>query len=111
MSEYYSVLFLWSKGAFIRRKILLEVHNAEKNRSPIFVTRLQQILINKMEKKPSRSTIRKHVNVLLEFNYIRIINKEGKPKYLALTDLGEKVISLLRNQSDSDMKKKISNSI
>ncbi|MHA1983918.1 MAG: hypothetical protein ACW967_06155 [Candidatus Hodarchaeales archaeon] len=107
MSEYYSVLFLWSKGAFIRRKILLEVHNAEKNRNSIFVTKLQQILGNKMEKQLSRSTIRKHVNVLLEFNYIRIINKEGKPKYLALTDLGKKIIPLLINQINN--KKKTNN--
>ncbi|MHA2105696.1 MAG: hypothetical protein ACW981_19900 [Candidatus Hodarchaeales archaeon] len=109
MSEYYSVLFLWSKGAFIRRKILLEVHNAEKNRSPIFVTKLQQILDNKIDNYPSRSTIRKHVNVLLEFNYIRIINKKGKPKYLALTDFGKKIITLFGNQSNNEMKKEISN--
>ncbi|OLS26388.1 MAG: hypothetical protein HeimC3_09380 [Candidatus Heimdallarchaeota archaeon LC_3] len=83
----------------MRRKIILEIYISNKEKIPIFVSRIKNILEEKsLDNKPSRSTIRKHVKVLLEFKYIRIINNKGKPKYLALTDSGKRIISLMKNE-------------
>ena len=103
MSEYSSIILFWSKGAPQRRIILCEIDNAQKLDEPIFVSRIAEKFRNE-DKSPesllniSRSAIRKHVKILIEYGLIKPINKGGKPEYLEITEEGKKVVQKLRKK-------------
>lgn len=79
-----SVLFYFSKGADTRRDIIQIVK--EKQDEGIYLTEIADKL------DMSHVAARKHIELLREEDYLKQINPEGKPKYLRLTDSGEKVL-------------------
>ncbi len=81
-----SILFYWSKGADIRRRILLLIHKHNKKNKPCFLTQIAK------EIKVTHVAIKKHTDLLLEEGYINQINPDGKPIYLELAKNGDKVI-------------------
>ncbi len=80
-----TVLFYFSKGAKIRVKIikLIESHN-QKNK-PIFLNLLAEKL------GISHVAIKKHLDLLEEYSYVKITNPRGKPLFLKLTNKGKEV--------------------
>ncbi len=81
-----SILFYWSKGADVRRRILLFIHKHNKKNKPCFLN-----LIAK-ELRVTHVAAKKHIDLLLEEGYINQINPKGKPIYLELSKNGNKVI-------------------
>ena len=106
MSDYLSIVILWSKGAYQRKRILLEIARAQKEGNPIFVSKIAERLISlsenqdKHDKPISLSAVRKHVKVLTQFGFIKSINLGGKPEYLQLTTEGEKAVQLLSKNDE-----------
>jgi hypothetical protein len=102
MSKYFSMLFIWSKGAKIRRKILNIISEAQDNNRPIFISEITKIYNSKIgsdgkksentAKKVTISAIRKHVKILVQYDLIRPINKGGRPEYLQLTEEGKNAV-------------------
>ncbi len=80
-----SILFYWSKGAEMRRKIIRIVHEREKSNKPCFLN----ILAHKLN--VTHVAAKKHLDLLIEQGYIKQINPKGKPVYLKLTSAGRDV--------------------
>jgi len=77
-----TILFYWSKGADTRVKIIKLIANSEKKNAPCYLN----IIADKMGL--SHVAIKKHVDLLIDEGYINILNPDGKPNYLALTEKG-----------------------
>jgi len=80
-----AVLFYFSKGAQIRVRIikLIGLHN-QKNK-PIFLNMLARKL------RMSHVAMKKHIELLMEYGYIKTVNPDGKPVYLKLTKKGKEI--------------------
>ncbi|HZX44307.1 MAG TPA: hypothetical protein VFF28_01350 [Candidatus Nanoarchaeia archaeon] len=87
-----SILFYWSKGADVRRKILKILSDCEKQAKPCF--------LNIAAKKLSLThvAVKKHIDLMVEEGYIEPINPKGKPVFLKLTPLGKGVIKELEKR-------------
>ncbi len=81
-----SVLFYWSKGAEIRRKIILLIDNLNKEQKACFLN----IIADKL--KISHVGIKKHIDLLIEEKYIEQINPKGKPIFLQLSKKGKDLV-------------------
>jgi predicted transcriptional regulator len=81
-----SVLFYWSKGAETRRRILSVTRELNISNEPCFIN----ILAEKLNL--SHVAIKKHVELLVDENYMTQMNPNGKPIYLELTDAGCEVV-------------------
>ncbi len=81
-----TVLFYWSKGADTRVRILKEIRKCAKGNEPCY---LNTIAANM---KLSHVGIKKHIDILIEEGYIRVINPGGKPLFLELTESGNEVL-------------------
>lgn len=81
-----SILFYWSKGADIRRKILLIISKCNKKNKACYLNQIAK------ELKLTHVAAKKHTDLLLEEGYIGQMNPNGKPIYLELTKNGNKVI-------------------
>ncbi len=81
-----SVLFYWSRGAEVRRKILSLTHRANQKKKPIFLNALAKKL------GLSHVAVKKHVDLLVEEEYLEEINPGGKPVYLSLSKQGRRVL-------------------
>ncbi len=77
-----SILFYWSKGAELRRKIIRLVKSCEEKNNPCFLNNLAK------EFKVTHVAVKKHIDILLEEGYIEAINPGGKPIYLKLSKKG-----------------------
>lgn len=77
-----SILFYWSKGADIRRKIILLINKLNKENNACFLN----IIADKL--KISHVGIKKHVDLLIEEKYVEQINPKGKPIFLRLSKKG-----------------------
>ncbi len=82
-----SILFYWSKGADIRRRILLFINKHNKKNKPCFLNQIAK------ELEVTHVAAKKHIDLLVEEGYISQINPKGKPIYLGLTEKGSKVVS------------------
>ncbi|MBI4361317.1 helix-turn-helix domain-containing protein [Candidatus Micrarchaeota archaeon] len=82
-----SILFYWSRGAEVRRKILRLVHHANQKNKPAFLNALAKTL------KLSHVAVKKHVDLLLEEGFLEEVNPGGKPIYLRLSKNGATVLS------------------
>ena len=78
-----TILFYWSKGADVRRKIIKIIKEAQGKNEPIFLNRIASIL------ELTHVTVKAHLDLLVEEGYVSIINPEGKPHFLNLTRRGE----------------------
>jgi predicted ArsR family transcriptional regulator len=79
-----SVLFYFSKGADTRRDIIQIVE--DKQNEGIYLSEIADKL------DMSHVAVRKHLDLLLENDYLEYLNPEGKPKYLQLTGEGERAL-------------------
>ncbi|MHA2105308.1 MAG: hypothetical protein ACW981_17910 [Candidatus Hodarchaeales archaeon] len=89
MSKYYSMLFIWTKGAKIRREIIRVVYGLQKKNESIFLSKITEE-INEIfqEKTITISVVRFHLKSLIKYGLIQEINKGGRPEYLKLSQEG-----------------------
>lgn len=102
MSKNYSLLFVWSKGASTRRKILKIIVSENNKGNPIYISKLTNLfnsLIEFDEKPHTISSIRKNIKLLKEYGIIRAINEGGRPEYLELTEEGWKILEKMGSKS------------
>lgn len=102
MSQYYSLLFVWSKGASTRRKIFKILAEENSKGRPIYISKLTELynnLSDKDSRKLTNSSIRKNIKVLKEYNLVKAINEGGRPEYLELTDQGKKILEKLESKT------------
>lgn len=78
-----SLLFYWSKGAQIRRKIIRIICSCNLRDEPCYLNQIAR------EVDMSHVAVKKHIDLLISEGYIRPINPEGKPVYLELTAMGK----------------------
>jgi DNA-binding MarR family transcriptional regulator len=88
-----SILFYWGKGSKIRRDILSLTNQLNKNNNPCFLN----IIAKKI--KLSHVATKKHIDLLIEENYLKQINPNGKPVFLKLTKKGKEIIKELKEKS------------
>jgi len=81
-----TILFYWSKGATIRREIIRIISECERKDKPCFLNFLAK------ELRLSHVAAKKHLDILIEYGFVKIINPKGKPHYLKLTKKGQGVI-------------------
>ena len=77
-----TILFYWSKGAETRREIIRIIAQCERSNEPCYLNSIAEKI------KMSHVAVKKHVDLLIEEKYIKVLNPGGKPNYLALDDLG-----------------------
>ena len=87
-----SICFYWSKGAEIRRKIILLIDRCNKTNKACFMNILAD------ELKISHVGMKKHIDLLIEEKYISQVNPSGKPIYLQLTKLGKEIVKELKQK-------------
>ncbi|MBI5046759.1 hypothetical protein HZC07_03435 [Candidatus Micrarchaeota archaeon] len=81
-----TILFYWSKGSDTRRTLIRIIAECERQSEACYLNLIAEKL------KLSHVAIKKHLDVLLEEQYVRILNPGGKPIYLVLTDKGIEVL-------------------
>lgn len=81
-----TVLFYLSEGGEMRLKILKLVRDAEEEREGMYLNKLAD------ELNVSHVAARNHLQLLLDEGYVRHKNPDGKPKFLELTDDGERAL-------------------
>lgn len=79
-----TILFYWSRGSETRVKIIRLVSDCEKSGKPCYLNTLAKKL------RLSHVAIKKHLDLMIEEGYVKILNPGGKPQYLALTPEGKK---------------------
>ncbi len=84
-----SVLFYWSKGANVRRKLMVYAANREKEREPYFLNSIAAHL------NISRTAAKKHLKLLLNGKFLTEVNPGGKPVFLRLTKAGKRIVKEL----------------
>ncbi|MCI0562184.1 MAG: hypothetical protein MN733_27175 [Nitrososphaera sp.] len=77
-----TILFYWSKGADTRRKLLRLIAECERHGEACYLNMLAEKI------KLSHVAIKKHVDLMIDEDYVKILNPGGKPVYLALTEKG-----------------------
>ncbi len=77
-----SILFYWSKGAAIRRRIILLIRKLNTENKACFLNTLADKL------RISHVGVKKHIDILIEEGYVKQINPKGKPIFLKLSRKG-----------------------
>ncbi|MEW6721771.1 MAG: winged helix-turn-helix domain-containing protein [Candidatus Micrarchaeota archaeon] len=85
-----TILFYWSKGSDTRRKLVRLIADCERHGEACYLSFLAEKI------GLSHVAIKKHVDLMVEEGYVKILNPGGKPVYLALTPKG---IGMLREFS------------
>ncbi|MGV8084850.1 MAG: hypothetical protein ACP5N9_01200 [Candidatus Bilamarchaeum sp.] len=81
-----TILFYWGKGAETRVKIIQIIGRGERESEPVYSNLIAD------ELGISKVAIKKHVDLLIEEKYIKLLNPDGKPHYLVLTEQGIEVL-------------------
>jgi DNA-binding MarR family transcriptional regulator len=81
-----TIIFYWSKGALTRIRMIKFIAECEREGKPCYLN----LIAEKLDL--SRAALKKHIDVLLKYGYIQILNPGGKPNYLALTHSGVEVL-------------------
>ena len=90
-----TILFYWSKGADTRVRILRELRKCGKVNEPCYLNTIAAAM------KLSHVGIKKHIDILVEEGYIRVINPGGKPLFLELTGKGNEVLDEFHGKAKS----------
>jgi predicted ArsR family transcriptional regulator len=77
-----TILFYWSKGSETRRKLVRLIADCERKSEPCYLNLLAEKL------GFSHVAIKKHLDLLIDEGYVRVLNPGGKPVFLALTAKG-----------------------
>jgi len=80
-----TILFYWSRGADTRVKLIKLMAKCEKTGSACYVNTLARKL------GVSHVAVMKHLGLLIDEKYVRVLNPGGKPQFLALTAEGKKI--------------------
>ncbi len=80
-----SVLFYWSKGAELRRRLVATMAKECRGKRACYLSKLAGIL------GVSHVALKKHVDLLVENGFIKHMNEGGKPVFLELTPEGKKL--------------------
>ena len=80
-----SVLFYWSKGAELRRRLVATMARECLGKRPCYLSKLAKIL------GVSHVALKKHVDLLVENGFLAQLNEGGKPVFLELTAAGKKL--------------------
>lgn len=84
-----TILFYWSKGSDTRIRLIKIIAECERKSAACYLNFLAEKL------KLSHVAIKKHIDLLLEGGYVKILNPGGKPNYLVLTEKGLEVLKEL----------------
>jgi predicted transcriptional regulator len=82
-----TILFYWSKGAETRVRILKSIHECGVKGEACYLNTIAVSL------KLSHVGIKKHLDLLVDEGYVRVINPGGKPVFLELTRKGLDVLN------------------
>ena len=77
-----TILFYWSKGADTRVRIIRKIGECTRKKSPCYLNTIADYL------KLSHVAVKKHLDLLIEEEYIKCLNPDGKPVYMDLTEKG-----------------------
>jgi repressor of nif and glnA expression len=99
------MLFIWTKGAKIRREIIKLMNFLEGNEESIFLSKITEE-INKFfqEKTITISVVRFHLKSLIKYGLVQEINKGGKPEYLKLTQEGLDACERLKAENGKNLR-------
>ena len=81
-----TILFYWSKGSDTRRTLIRIISECERKSEACYLNLLAEKL------KLSHVAVKKHIDLMLEGEYVKMLNPGGKPVYLALTEKGIEVL-------------------
>ncbi len=81
-----TILFYWSKGSDTRVKIIKFIARCERESEACYLN----VLADKL--KLSHVAIKKHLDLLIEKGYVKILNPGGKPVFVALSKTGIEVL-------------------
>jgi predicted ArsR family transcriptional regulator len=81
-----TILFYWSKGADTRRRIIRVIADCDKKSEACYLSVIADRL------KLSHVAVKKHLDLLVEEEYVEVLNPEGKPNFLALTHKGREML-------------------
>ncbi len=81
-----TILFYWSKGAITRIKMVKFIAECEREGKPCYINVIADSF------GISRAALKKHLDALMKYGYVHILNPGGKPSYLALTPQGIEVL-------------------
>lgn len=81
-----TILFYWSKGADTRVRILKKIGECNAKGEGCYLNTIAAFL------KLSHVGIKKHLGLMVEEGYIRLVNPGGKPVFLELTHKGLEVL-------------------
>ncbi|MEK6941245.1 MAG: hypothetical protein AABW85_00080 [archaeon] len=87
-----TILFYWGKGAAIRVKLLNEIYKCNKNNHPCYLNLLAEKV------GLTHVAVKKHLDLMLEEEYIKEINPAGKPVYIELTEKGKGVLKEFKKE-------------
>jgi len=88
-----TILFYWSKGADTRVKILKSIRNCSVKGKGCYLNTIADSL------HLSHVGIKKHLDLLIEEGYVKVLNPGGKPGYLELTPKGRDVLNEFSEKS------------
>lgn len=88
-----TILFYWSKGAETRVRIVKEIANCVRKGEPCFLNSIAAKL------EISHVGIKKHLDLLIEEGYVKVINPGGKPVFVELTYKGNEVLAEFSKKS------------
>jgi predicted ArsR family transcriptional regulator len=81
-----TILFYWSKGADTRVKILRTIQRCNARGKGCYLNTIAASM------DLSHVGIKKHLDLLIEEGYVKIINPGGKPVFLELSHRGRDVL-------------------
>ncbi len=87
-----TILFYWSRGAETRREIVLIIAECERLGEPCYLNMIAEKI------KLTHVAAKKHVDLLIEEKYIKVLNPGGKPNYLALDENGIEILKELNSE-------------
>ncbi len=93
-----TILFYWSKGADTRVRILRAVQRCNAGGKGCYLNTIAASL------GLSHVGIKKHLDILIEEGYVKIINPGGKPLFLELSHKGQDVLGEFSQKAASAKK-------
>ncbi|MDD5340283.1 MAG: hypothetical protein PHV13_03465 [Candidatus ainarchaeum sp.] len=91
-----TILFYWSKGADTRVRVLRTIQRCNASGKGCYLNTIAAAL------KLSHVAIKKHLDLLIEEGYVKIINPGGKPVFLELSRKGLEVMDEFSHKAASE---------
>ena len=88
-----TILFYWSKGSETRRAIIRIIAQCEKEKIGCYLNLIAERL------KLTHVATKKHLDLLIDEKYVKVLNPDGKPNYLSLTPKGTEILTELSQET------------